>query len=457
MICSKMLWLGLFLLCGTAPLFGADPVRHVVLISVDGLPASMLHDPAIPLDSIRGLASQGVIAAGMTVSNPSVTWPNHTTLMTGVTPREHGVLYNGKMERTGLGLPVQLNSRLDGSALVHAPTLPEALHAAGKSVVGINWPCTRNSSAFLVDFPDTPDSLTYTTEEFLNSMIQEGIVPADIREGFPKLSPAARDRIWTRAACYALNRYRPALTFVHLLNVDALHHRFGPGSWPGVTAVAYADTCVGQILKTLDDSGMRDQTVVLVVSDHGFNSIPKTIHPNVLLKEKGLLTVEGNRIAAATAQTFAEGGISMLFLTRPDTIQEDRKRVIEFFTGQEGIADILTPEQYAELGMPTPEESPQMGDLVLVAKDGYGFSNQFTGTELVTLSEVNVGTHGFLSTNPRMNATFVAAGPRIRTAHQIDLIQNLQVAPTIAELLGVPFPSAQGTVLKEILTDSDSR
>ena len=75
----------------------AEP--HVVVISIDGLPAYLLDDPQASLPVIRGLAKEGAAAEdGMRVSNPSVTWPNHTTLMTGVHPERHGVLFNGLLE-----------------------------------------------------------------------------------------------------------------------------------------------------------------------------------------------------------------------------------------------------------------------------------------------------------------------------------------------------------------------
>jgi predicted AlkP superfamily pyrophosphatase or phosphodiesterase len=83
--------------------------RHVVVISIDGLPASYLDDPRASLPVIRGLIASGVAATGgMRVSDPSVTWPNHTTLMTGVHPERHGVLFNGLPERQGPGMPVRV-------------------------------------------------------------------------------------------------------------------------------------------------------------------------------------------------------------------------------------------------------------------------------------------------------------------------------------------------------------
>ncbi|WP_437200983.1 alkaline phosphatase family protein [Planctomicrobium sp. SH664] len=447
-----VLLLGLLSIVGIAGnLRAAEPVQHVVLISVDGLPGAFLNNPAVPLDAIRGLAQQGVSSSDMTVTNPAVTWPNHTSLLTGTDASGHGVLFNGVMRRTGYGMPVQLDSRTDKSQLVRIATLPDVLHAQGKSVVGINWPCTRNSGSLMIDFPDTPDAMRFTTPQFIDEMIQAGLVTSDIRETFKTTPPIMRDWIWTQAACLALRQHRPTFTMIHLLNVDAVHHRYGSGTWAGSAAVAYADTCVGQILKTLDETGMRPTTAVFVVSDHGFQPIPKTINPNVVLRNAGLIGLDGTRIASASAHAFAEGGTAMIYLTRPDTRENDRRVVTELFQNLEGVAAIIPSARFAEFGLPDPDDYPQMGDLVLVAKDGYGFKDQYLGEDPITPSEGTLGTHGFPSSNPSMNAIFVAAGAGIRSGVQLDGLKNIQIAPTIARLLEVELPAAQGKPVVEIL------
>src|SRR5919108_3899533 len=88
--------------------FGAQAStdRHFILITMDGFPAYLLADPLAPIPTVRKLAAEGAVAEGMRVSNPSVTWPNHTTLVTGVHPDKHSVLFNGMLTRAGLGLPV---------------------------------------------------------------------------------------------------------------------------------------------------------------------------------------------------------------------------------------------------------------------------------------------------------------------------------------------------------------
>ena len=80
-----------------APTF--DPDRIVVLMSVDGLANFYMDDPAAEIPTIRKLAAEGAKAAGMRASDPTVTWPNHTTLVTGVSPAKHGVVGNNFFDR----------------------------------------------------------------------------------------------------------------------------------------------------------------------------------------------------------------------------------------------------------------------------------------------------------------------------------------------------------------------
>jgi len=458
LLCGLLIFQALAICCVAAdPVIDGPvehPVEHVVLISIDGLPASLLHTPEAKLPAIHNLAREGVIAEGMIVSNPSVTWPNHTTLITGTRPVDHGVLFNGVLERKGPGLPVQVNSRTDKSELVLIPTLVDILYAQGRTVAGINWPCTRNSSSYLINFPDSPDMLRHTTPFFIDEMIQAGIVGEDIRKSFNSLNVVARDDVWTKAACLALKNHQPTLTLLHLLNLDSVHHRYGPETPEGYAAMTLAGSRVQQVLKTLDETGMRPTTAVFIVSDHGFMDIPKTIRANVVLRKADLLNVELGRVTAATVHIVPEGGIAMVYLTRPDTREADRSKVIELFTQTEGIKEILIPERYLEFGFPQPDEYPQMADLVLVAKDQYGFSGDPRGEDVITESKGALGAHGFLSNNPRMNAVFVAAGAGIRQGEQLGIFENIQVAPTIAHLLGVDLPSATGKPLTGILENS---
>lgn len=447
----------LFLAAGLAlfaPANAAEPLaKHVLLITVDGLPAYLLDDPSAVLPNIRSVAERGTKAEGMTVSNPSVTWPNHTTLVTGVRPAKHGVLFNGVLDRPGPGLPVKVDPRRDKLELVQVPTVYDVLHRAGGTAAEIDWPCTRGAKTLDVSFPDAPESFEHSTPGLIAELEREGILNEELKKSWAGgLSGVARDRIWTLAARHVIKTRNPNLLLVHLLNVDGTHHKYGPKSSPGYSAIAFADACVGEILHALDEAGIADETAVIITSDHGFASIPKSVRPNVLFRQAGLLAVEGNKVTTARAYAIPEGGTALVYLTVPESLDADRQTVIDVCRGKEGIAQVLTPDDYAAYGLPTPTESRQAPDLVLAAAEGYGFNADATGEELVVPGEGTPGTHGFLSTNPKMNAAFVAAGPGIRKGAAPGVIDNVNVAPTIARLLGIDLPSADGKPIDEILT-----
>src|SRR4030095_3117570 len=111
-----------------APLHAATQDRHVVLVTIDGFPANLWRDPTLPLPVLRKLAAEGAVADAMTVSNPSITWPCHTALVTGVSPQKHGVLFNGLLVRPGPGKPPALEPWVDKSRLVFVPTLYDIAH-----------------------------------------------------------------------------------------------------------------------------------------------------------------------------------------------------------------------------------------------------------------------------------------------------------------------------------------
>jgi arylsulfatase A-like enzyme len=248
---------------------------------------------------------------------------------------------------------------------------------------------------------------------------------------------------------------KPNFLLVHMLVTDSIQHKYGPQSPAAYTAVALADGQVGQIAQALEEAGIRDRTTLIVTADHGFATALKMANPNVLLRKAGLLELGAtNQLAKARAQVISEGGSAMVYLTDPSSVQADGEKVKALLENQEGIAEILGPDRFAALGFPDPGKNRQMADLVLVAKDGYGFSNTAMGDDYitpVTLSFGNQGYHGYVATNPKMNASFVAVGRGIKRGSKIGPIRNIDVAPTVAHLLGVQLPDADGKVLRDIL------
>jgi arylsulfatase A-like enzyme len=453
-------WIIIFALLLTGMLGRAarQPERHVVLITIDGFPASMFGDSKTSMPHLRQLASEGVAAEAIQVSNPTVTWPNHTTLVTGVRAEKHSVLFNGILNRPGPGLPVKIEPKKDKAELVAVATLFDILHAAGYRTAAIDWPCTRNSAAIDDDFPDTPDPLLYTTPRLRQELVAMHILLDDTDASFGRLSGPGRDEVWTKAACHVIEQRQPHLLVLHLLNTDGIHHRYGPCSSASYTALALADFYVGQVVAALERSGLRAQTTILVMADHGFANATNILQPNVLLRRAGLLELgPTNQIVRARAQVVPEGGTGMVYLTNPETAEQDHQAVLALFRNQEGVAEVVEPGQFHGLGLPSPGANRGMADLILVAKDNYAIAGGAGGEAFVIHAGIgdNLGYHGYLASNARMNAPFIAAGRGIKRSGKIGAFDNIDVGPTMAYLLGVELSGADGKVLKEILAPSE--
>jgi predicted AlkP superfamily pyrophosphatase or phosphodiesterase len=450
------LCLGLLFVFGAKAVFAATTDRHVVVVCIDGFAAYLLHDPKAPVPTLRKLAKSGAEAeGGMKVSNPSITWPNHTTLVSGVRPERHGVLANGVLVRGAPGVPIFVDNKRDKRDLVRVPTLFDLAHAQGLTTAEVNWPCTRGADCLDDSFPDVPDQVTHMTPRLRDELIASGVLSDATDKSFMSNSAVGKDLIWTETTRHIIKARKPNLLVLHLLNCDSTQHAEGAQSPPGYTANAYADMCLARVIAAIDEAGIRDKTTIFVVADHGFTLTPKAIRPNVVLRQNGLLTVAaGGRIAEARVHVVPEGGIGLVYCTDPATASADAKLAQKLLANQDGVASVVPPEQFAEYGLPHPREYSQAPDLVLVAKDGHGVSGSAEGETFVALgteAKVAAGSHGFISTENKMNAVCVLAGFGIRDGVQLKAVENIDVAPTIAHLLGISGLPADGRVLSEAL------
>ena len=437
-------------LLAAAPLLAANKDRHVVLISIDGFPAYLWRDEMIPLPHLRQLAADGAVANAMTISNPAITWPNHTTLVTGVTPRKHGVLYNGLVVRGGPGKPNKIEPWVDKEKLVLAPTVYDAAFRAGLTTAEVDWVAVTRPGTITWSFAELVDPEASLPRE----MVAAGVATQAEIQALTTNKPNIvwRDAMWTRAASFVFRKHQPNLLLFHPLNTDSTHHRYGPGSPAGISALALADRLVGELLRAIDASGRRAQTTVIITTDHGFKKVDKYAYPNVALKKAGLLRAAGPTITECDAFVGSQGGVAFVYVTDPARRAELVPKLRQIFTGAEGIAEVIEAATGAPaLGMPTPAENQGMGELILYPKAGYAFSAGAAGDVLAGPALNYGGTHGYSSNDPELDGIFLASGAGIKKGVKLERVRNLDVAPTIARLLDVPLPNVDGRVLEEIL------
>jgi predicted AlkP superfamily pyrophosphatase or phosphodiesterase len=420
--------------------------RTVVLISLDGFPSYALDDPRLPIPTIRKLAREGAIANSMRPVNPTVTWPNHTALVTGVDASKHDVLFNGLLIRPTNGTQPSVEPWRDKDVLVHAPTIYDIAYRAGLTTAQVDWVAIYGAKTITWKFPELPDPEGPLERE----MIADGTVTAEQLRTFEDSSQAWQDQIWTDAAVKILKRNRPNLLLFHLLTGDDTNHEYGPMSPASFTAMAWLDACVMRIIEALRDTNLQRKTTVMIVSDHGFRGIKHKIHPNVLLREKGLISGKAEQ-ARGESWVASTGGTAMVYVSDPKRKAELIPELTKIFAHQEGVARVYGPDDIGQLGLPRASETDQGPDLVLCAAPDYSFGNESEGNYVTQVAQG--GTHGYLNTDPSMQAMFVAWGAEIIPGVRLNKISNLDVAPTIAAILGVEMEKTQGHVLHSILRE----
>lgn len=406
------------------------PRAKVILISLDGVPAYLLDDPKQPIPALRKLIANGV-AAPMTAINPTVTWPNHTTMVTGVRADEHGLLVNGSIVRTGKWPPVKVDPKIDKETMVHVPTIYDAAHKAGLTTAQVDWVAINNAPSIDWAFREWASADGPLEKE----MIAAGVVSAAEMDGFEKANILFRDQIWTRAGGYLIRKHQPDLLLLHLLSGDSLHHQYGPSTLASKAAVAFLDSCVEKLVDAVREAGLTDRTTFLIVADHGFKSYTKQVRPAVALSTAGL----GDKVFV-----LPEGGSAFVYLdpTQPDLLPKARAAL----DGVEGIDRIYGVDDFASLGLPRPDRDPQFGQLLLTAKTGYSFTGA-TGGPVTAATPQVAGSHGYLASDPEMNPIFIASGNGVRAGVKLSAVSNLDIAPTIAQLLGMQLPTAKGKPL----------
>jgi predicted AlkP superfamily pyrophosphatase or phosphodiesterase len=442
----------------TAPTTAAEPHkdRCVVLVSVDGLAGFYLDDPRADLPTLRRLAREGARAEGLECSFPSVTWPNHTTLVTGVPPAKHGLIGNNYLDReSGSKVPFIPDPLFDKDEIVKSPTVYDVAHEAGLVTAGIVWPATRNAKTLDWTVPDMFGDEAwpqYGTRPWLAELTAAG-VPVDRHGTWTREQGGGvpRDWLYTRMARHLFEHHPPNLLMIHLVEVDHVQHRHGPRSPDAYWSVSYADDRLRDLVEFAKRSPYGEKTTFVIASDHGFFPIEQDIRPNVVLREKGLLKVEDGKLGEKQAYAVSQGGGCMVYILNDDRREQIAAELTEAFKLLEGMAAVIGPEGFAKIGQPTRQENANAPDLWLAAKSGYSFSDDHAGESPVVRRASRAGTHGYLPDDPDMLGCLVISGYGVQAGATLGRVSNLDVAPTIAALLGISLPSADGKPLTEVL------
>ena len=455
-VCLLSLIILVALRCGTASALAptADPDRIVVLMSVDGLANFYMDDPAAEMPTIRKLAAEGAKAAGMRASDPTVTWPNHTTLVTGVSPARHGVVGNNYYDRAkGEKVTLIWDPVLDKDEIVKVPTIYDLAKAAGLKTAAIHWPATRNARSLDWTSPDVGKAelvSKYTTPELLEECKAAGSISSMATRArlSAERESIAEDEMWTQVFNMLLHKHRPNLALLHVLAVDHTEHSDGPRSEGAYEAIKAADGQVRQVWEQLQKDYPGQGDADRCVGPRILGEQEEGCCRSTRWRRRAWSRGKARKITGGAVQLVIQGGSAFVYVADEANRDDVIKRVKKAFEGVEGVAKVVTPDEFAEYGIGDSRRDPHAPDMLLEAKLGYYFGDTAAGGK-----KENKGSHGHDSHLPELHATFVAWGKGIKPGTKLGEIDNKSVAPTIAKLLGIEMPNVEGKALTEALAE----
>lgn len=422
----------------------------MLVVSIDGLRRDYLDgldDHRTP--NLARLVHEGAVAQSLISVWPSVTYPAHVTMVTGVAPARHGIINNVVFD------PYEQNA--GGWSWyapdVRVPAVWDVARAHGiDRIANVTWPVTIGAPAITWNLPQFWRAKTPEDDKLLCALSTRGL--CDELAGDHLAIPAEHrgDRERCMVAAHLFREERPRLTFLYLPDLDTAQHASGPQSPLAWSKLEALDESLGVVLSA---ASTHKRLTVMIVSDHGFAGVRREVRPNVILRQEGLLDTTGQgawtRVTGYRAITWKAGGVAAIMSGPPHDASTKRDRALE---------DTLY-ERFANLGVEggikrvwRGEEVESLGGfpsalLVLEAASGYAFSERVD--EPLTVPAGYRGMHGYDPASPEMAASFVLWGDGVRPHAKLGHVRMVDVAPTIAALLGFDMPTAEGHAVRDAL------
>lgn len=429
------------------------PAEHVILISIDGLRPDFYLDREWPAAMMQRMVEEGVAAEAVRGVTPTVTYPSHTTIVTGALPARHGIIHNRPFEPGG-----QTGNWYIWSDSIRVPTLWDAAGDAGLTSAGISWPVSVGADItwnIPEQFSVTGEEDGVTGVEANTVALRAAVTPAGLLEEieaeslgpFPNVywgRNRSREEVTGTMAGHLIETYQPNLLVVHLTQTDWHQHAFGREHVETRLAVQAVDRAIARMVEASIRAGTLERTAFVVTGDHGFVNTHTLLNPNVWLVEAGLHEDEPDR--GDWRATFHPGGGSAFLRLRDpgdtDAVDEVRRILESQPRSIRKLYRIVEADELAERG--ADPDSP----LAIAAEPGVYIGGDTGGPVVGPRSG---GAHGYFPDFQQIHTGFIAWGAGVQPGPRIPIMGLEDVAPVVAALLGLNFDPPDGILRPGIL------
>ncbi len=417
------------------------PAKYVILISVDGMRPDFYLEKRWPAATIQQLASEGLHAKGMRPVNPSVTLPDHTTMITGALPNKHGIYHNQPFGAAGWN-----DGSYSNSNQIKVETLWDAVKKAGGTSASLNWPVSMNAPVNW-NFRSYGNRSSNYPEDFVqdieNNLI--GKIPTtNLGQGNSDFDGYASDLRLASVASYLIQKHKPNLITIHFSSTDHAQHEQGREGDKVNKALATVDVCINQLVEATKKAGIYEQTVFVVCGDHGFEDRHTQLAWNSLLIKEGLLENKPDR--GNWKACFKDQFLMLKDKNDFATLTRVRKLLEEQPPAIRKLYRIVERAELDKYG------TDPNAILAVQPVEGVVCTSRYNHPDLV--QSTPGGSHGLLPERQNLNAGFFAFGPGIRKKSVMPTINMEDVAPLIAFSLGIDFKAPDGVLYPGVISET---
>jgi predicted AlkP superfamily pyrophosphatase or phosphodiesterase len=454
----------LFALASPLTAYAIEKSRHVVVIVWDGMRPDFISDERSP--ALAALARRGVMFRNHHSVFLSSTVVNGTAISTGSYPGHSGIVGNSeyrpdidplKPVRTELLDSTRKGDQYSHGRYLRQPTIAEIVRQNGGSTIVAG----SKPVVLLADrAPRTSDSEGVNV--FAGETLPQSLGPVlTNRHGaFPgeaALEPSRIDWVTTAVIDSLWSKGVPNFSFIWMNEPDLSQHLTGPGSERTLSAIRRADNNLTLILTALESHGVRDETDIIVVSDHGASTVESVVDIADLFTKAGLPAKSEFKSKPAPGEILvvSNSGSTLVYVIGHD--EGIIRRAVTFFQQADFCGVIFCKKplpgtfSFREVGIDC-ETAPDIFISMRwnTEKSKYGTPGMMS----TDVSSFGPGQGSHVTLSPfDMHATLVASGPHFRKGIADTLATgNVDVAPTALWILGIKPPrSMDGRILTESL------
>ncbi|MFR4986372.1 MAG: alkaline phosphatase family protein [Lachnospirales bacterium] len=429
--------------------------NKLVVLSLDALQTNDL-EILFNMPNFSKLKEKAAIVENLEEIYPTLTYPIHVTMVTGVTPDKHGIFHNQKSDIS----PKDHDWSLMGSNWywhkenIKTETIVDAVYNSNKTVSTVCWPVTAGDKRG-INVPEIWPERGHNeqAEELFKNASSDIAFERYFDSYISKFDWKNNNdlvRFTPEIALDILKTDKPDLLLCHIIWLDHIRHTYGVEGEEVKDCLRQLDVLIGRFIQATKDAGTYNNTNFIILGDHGQIDIQRIFDLNTLFVENGLIELDENQNPKDyIAYSFSAGFSTQVILKNPDN-KEDLEKVYKVLNEikekyPKYIDRIYTKEEALK-------EENLSGNFSFVIEGTLGtyFGIKYKGKTLIEKGEegyyVYNATHGH-STKKGNKPPLLAFGPDIKSNTVIKKAKMLDVCPTLAKLSNVKMSELMGKEL----------